>query len=350
MKIKNLITLLGLLALIVSCNKNSKNMKTGYSGEDISNLVSIQRDKSTKKATFESKLTDKWELYVGSSVDSINFTKPLLTGTGSGSFPLDVPTDKRSYFQVVSAKGNALLAERHLPMTGGFNFRDIGGYKTKDGKFVKWGKIFRSDDLSTLTDADLSYLSSFPLLSVVDYRSAEEIKAAPDKIPTSVKNDETYSINPGNVTSPTMLKNMDNTKIDAYMEQINVKFVSDSAAISQFRKMFEMLQNPTNNVPLLYHCTAGKDRTGMSTALILYALGVDDKTVMDDYLTSNQFIEAKFAAYEKTYPEMRDMFLVKKDFLQAGLDQIKKEYGNVENFLTKQLNVDLKKFRELYLY
>ncbi len=338
------------MVVMSSCNSNNKIVTAGYAGEDISNLVNIQRDKSTKKATFESKLTDKWELYAGFSVDSIDFSKPILTGTGAGSFPLDVPTDKHSYFQVVTPKGNSLLAERHLPMAGGFNFRDIGGYKTKEGKYVKWGKIFRSDDLSTLTDADLNYLSSFPLLSVVDYRSAEEIKAAPDKIPTSVKNDETYSINPGNVTSPTMLQNMDSTKIDAYMQQINMEFVTDSSAMAQFKKMFELLQNPSGNVPLLYHCTAGKDRTGMSTALILYALGMDDKTVMDDYLMSNQFIEAKFAAYEKAYPGMKDMFIVKSSFLQAGLNQIKKEYGNVDNFLTKQLNVDLNKFKKLYLY
>jgi protein-tyrosine phosphatase len=114
--------------------------------------------------------------------------------------------------------------------------------------------------------------------------------------------------------------------------------------------MFDMLQNPTNQVPLLYHCTAGKDRTGMASALILYALGMDDTTVMDDYLTSNQYIEAKFEKYVKAAPQLKDMFLVKASFLQSGLDAIKKNYGNVDDFLTKNLGVDAQKFRQLYLY
>lgn len=99
-------------------------------------------------------------------------------------------------------------------------------------------------------------------------------------------------------------------------------------------------------MPLLYHCTARKDRTGMSTVLILYALGADDKTVMDDYLLSNKYIEAKEI---KAYPNLLGLFSVKSEYLQAGLDAIKKNDGNVENFLTQKLNVAIKEFRELYL-
>lgn len=84
----------------------------------------------------------------------------------------------------------------------------------------------------------------------------------------------------------------------------------------------------------------------MSTVLILYALGADDKTVMDDYLLSNKYIEAKEI---KAYPNLLGLFSVKSEYLQAGLDAIKKNDGNVENFLTQKLNVAIKEFRELYL-
>lgn len=321
-----------------------------YLGEDISTQARIIRDKNTKQASFESKSTDAWKLYAGLSVDSIDLSTPILSGKGEGSFPFDIPLDRRSYFKWVTPQGAVLLAERHLPMAGGFNFRDLGGYKTQAGRYIKWGKIIRSDDLSNLTEADLNYLSSLPLLTVIDYRSEEEIKAAVDKIPSSVKAHLISSINPGNITSIALLKNMDSTKLDGYMQQINVEFVTDSHAIGQFKKMFDLLQNPTDHVTLLYHCTAGKDRTGMASALILYALGVDDKTVMDDYLLSNQFIKEKFAKYTKAYPQFNDLFIVKPEFLQAGLDQINKQYGNVDNFLTQQLKVDFEKIRNLYLY
>lgn len=338
------------MAVLAACKSEIKTRTAGFSGEDLLSNAQIVRDKETKKARFESKLPDSWELYYGPSVDSIDFSKPILTGKGVGNFPLNVSDNKRAYFELITPKGSAILAERHLPMTGGFNFRDIGGYKTQNGHFVKWGKILRSDDLSTLTDADMNYLSNIPLLTVIDYRSQEEIAHAKDKIPASVKNDLTYSISPGNVTSADVIQKMDATKIDAYMQQINVEFVTDSSAIAQFRKMFAHLQDPTDNTPLLYHCTAGKDRTGMSTALILYALGVDDKTVMDDYLLSNQYIEAKFAKYVEAAPQLKDMFIVKSSFLQSGIDAIKKNYGNVDNFLTQKLDVNIDKFRELYLY
>lgn len=335
---------------LTGCESSTKKIEVGYSGNDVLSNTSINRDKETKKATFESQLEGDWSIYAGSSVDSIDFSKPLLTGKGKGSFPLEVPADKRTYFEIVTPTGKAIIAERHLPMAGGFNFRDLGGYKMQDGRYVKWGKIIRSDDLATLTDADLNYLSSLPLLSDVDYRSKEEIESAQDKRPSSLKNYLEYNISPGNTNAMmAKLKTATNAMIDSEMMAMNVFFVSDTSAINQFKKMFEHLQNP-GNVPLLYHCTAGKDRTGMATALILYALGADDKLVMDDYLLSNKYIEAKFAKEIKAYPNLLGLFSVKQEYLQAGLDAIKKNDGSVENFLTKKLNVDIKKFKELYLY
>lgn len=92
---------------------------------------SIQRDKNTKKATFISTLTDKWSLYAGPSIDQIDRSKPLLTGKGSGTFLLDIPTDQRYYFELRHDNRSLILSDKHLPMEGGFNFRDLGGYKTK---------------------------------------------------------------------------------------------------------------------------------------------------------------------------------------------------------------------------
>lgn len=364
MKYTQLTIAFTITALFFSCNniatkdtdwaKDSATKITaslGYQGEDILSKAVINRDKDTKKASLESSLEGEWSIYSGTSVDSIDFSKPLLKGKGSGSFPLEVATDKRIFFEIVTPTGKAIISERHLPMAGGFNCRDIGGYKMQEGKYVKWGKIFRSDDLATLTEADLNYLNSFPLLSDVDYRSKEEIKPAQDKRPTSLKNYLEYNISPGNTNAMmAKMKTATNAAIDSEMMSMNVFFVTNDSAISQFKKMFEHLQNPKGNVPLLYHCTAGKDRTGMSTALILYALGADDKLVMEDYLLSNKYIEAKFAKEIKAYLNLLGLFSVKSEYLQAGLDAIKRNYGSVDDFLTQKLNVDIKKMRELYLY
>ena len=323
--------------------------KAEYSGEDIKSSVNITRDKDTKKATFTIHSTGKWTLYAGSSVDEIDFSKPLLEGSESGTFALQVNDTARSYFQVVTDKGRAILSEEHLPMAGGYNFRDLGGIKTKDGKYVKWGKIFRSDDLHNLTDADLNYLSSIPLVSIVDFRSQNEIDNGPDKIPSSVKEDYAMSISPGNLLTAASLENFTLEQSDSAMQDINKLLVTDIDAIKQYKRMFDLLQS-ANDVPLMFHCSAGKDRTGMAAALILSALGVDDEVIMKNYLESNTYLADKYAKYIAQKPELRPLFEVKPEFLKAGLDQIKKDHGSIENYLANVLMVDINKMREMYLY
>lgn len=346
-----IITALGLLCFLFACNK-STNMKAEYKGDDITNNVSILRDKATKQASININTQGKWAVYAGSSVDDIDFNHPITEGSDSGTFPLPVVTDSiRSYFEVVTERGSAILAERHLPMTGGYNFRDLGGYSTADGRYVKWGKIFRSDELHNLTDADFDYLSAIPITSVVDFRSAEEIKAAPDMNPRSVKENYPYSIAPGNLMQAVNINPQEASmpSIDSLMMQLNILLVTDSSSIAQYKKFFQLLQNP-DDVPLMFHCTAGKDRTGMGAALVLVSLGVDEKTIMEDYLLSNVYLADKYTSFKAENPELAPLFEVRPEFLKAGLDQIKQEYGSIENYLKEVLDVDIRKMRELYLY
>ncbi|MDR2037455.1 MAG: tyrosine-protein phosphatase [Bacteroidales bacterium] len=323
--------------------------KAMYAGEDIS--ASIIRDKNTKAASLEIKSDGEWVLYAGKTVESISFSKPLLKGKDSGIFPLDVPENERSYFQLVTGKGKAILAERHLPMTGGYNFRDLGGYKTKDGRFVKWGKIFRSDDLFHLTDDDLRYLSSIPVVSVVDFRSEAEIAQAPDKLPASSKG-YAYSINPGNLSTSAVapdLSSLDAASMQEIMKNINVSLVTDPVSIDHYKNFFALLQSE-KDIPLLFHCSAGKDRTGMGAALVFFALGVDETTIFEDYLASNTYLGDKYAKFKEENPEMGALYEVRREYLQAGIDRIRQDHGTVETYLEKILNVDLEKFRKMYLY
>jgi len=344
------VALLSILAA-TSCKKNEAKMSAEYSGKDISSEVSIIRAKNTKEASIQIYTKGLWKLYAGPSVDEINFSQPIAEGKDSGTFPLNIPTDIRSYFVAETEEGKAILADKHLPMSGGYNFRDLGGYRTTDGKYVKWGKILRSDDLHKLTDEDLGYLSSIPLASIVDFRSEDEMKQAPDKDPKSLKQNYKYSISPGNLMAAISADrhNITEMKADSLMMGMNELLVADSACIDQYRKFFELLQDDSK-VPLMFHCSAGKDRTGMGAALVLFSLGVDEQTIMDDYLLSNKYLANKYAKYKAEYPAMTPLFEVKAAFLQAGIDRIKKDHGSVENYLTKVLNVDIKKMREKYLY
>jgi len=330
-----------------------------YPNKDVTQMINtiaafaedtkVVRDPITKKAYLHIQANGKWSVYEGNSVERINMSRPILKGKGSGIFELKVPHLQHSYFMILSDGNSYILAERHLPMEGGHNFRDLGGYITKDGRSVKWGKIFRSDELSTLTDADLKYLSSIPIISIVDFRSTEEIQKAPDKIPASVQVDYAYSITPGNLTAVTDLSSLMSMDMDSLMQNINILLISDTVSINRYRDFFDLLQHE-NDVPLLFHCTAGKDRTGMGAALVLSALGVDEQTIMEDYLLSNTYLKEKYAGYIQEYPSLEPLFTVRSSYLQAGLNEIKKKYGSIEKYLTEVLKVDIQKFRDMYLY
>lgn len=338
--------------ILTSCSGTGKsNRKAGYSGNDISGQVSIHVDKISKDITFENQVPGSWTLYGGNSVDSINPDQAVLTGNGTGTFQVNRTDSGRMYFEVITPEGTAILAEKHLPIEGGYNFRDMGGIRTTDGKYVKWGKIFRSDDLHSLTRNDQKYLASIPIRSVVDFRFDQEVNAAPDKDPVTATH-YSYSISPGNLmavatqaqqTMPTA------NQTDSLMMELNRLLVTDTATIQRYVDFFRLLQNE-NNTPLLFHCSAGKDRTGMGAALILYSLGVDEQTIFQDYLLSNKYLADKYAAYKQQYPELSSLFEVKPEFLQAGLDQIKKDHGSVENYLTTILKVDLDRMKKIYLY
>lgn len=315
-----------------------------------SHIAEITRDKESKIAYLKIDTEGKWKLFSGPSVKDINMSTPILKGKGSGTFRLQVPTDSRSYFMLMTGKENLVLAERHLPMEGGFNFRDLGGIKAKDGRVVKWGQLFRSDDLHNLTDDDLNYLSSIPIMTVVDFRSEQEIEQAPDRVPSSARYDYPYSITPGNLTTNAAdLSSIQSMDMDSVMRSINELLVSDPSSIKRYKDFFALLQQK-ENTPLLFHCTAGKDRTGMGAALILYALGVDEDTIMKDYLLSNKYITEKYSDYIKQYPSLTPLFEVRPQYLSTGIQKIKQDYGTVDNYLERVLNVDIPHFREMYLY
>lgn len=308
----------------------------------------IVRDKYTKEARLVIETEGGWQLYAGTSTDNINKEKPILSGNGSGEFPLNVSTSIRIYFELVYAKGAFVLADRHLPMEGGYNFRDLGGFRTKEGRYTKWGKLFRADELSNLKENDLKYLSSIPITSVIDFRAQAEARRFPDKLPPTVQFTYPIAIIPGNLSSEGIQTNLLKKNIDAHMKHMNRMLVSDPNCVRSYRIFFAIVQNHLS-APLIFHCSAGKDRAGMAAALILFALGVDEETVVEDYLTSKIYLSDKYEAFIAKYPRAESIFTVKRMFLQAGINQIKRDHGTIMNFLTKVLKVDIIKMRRLYL-
>ncbi|WP_295937862.1 tyrosine-protein phosphatase [uncultured Alistipes sp.] len=349
--------------LFASCDKSDKDnapRTPGYAGEDVSAFAAIERNQQTGAFTLvvnefgTGVESADWSLYAGATVETIDLTAPVMTGHRAGEYIIPTDNASRLYFQLVTSKGKAILSEKHLPMAGGFNYRDMGGMKTSNGKFVKWGKLFRADEMKSLTESDLTYLAGIPIVSVVDFRSMGEVEEAPDVLPESVKTIHYLSVNAGNIPFDDGIYRLTPDQAIAMLKEVNEILVTDANTIAQYKEFFRLLQN-SGDVPLVYHCTSGKDRTGMAAALILSALGVDEEAIYEDYLLSNVYLEKKNSRILQYLPDVlkptvQNLLGVRKEYLQAGIDRIKKDHGSVENYLTKVLNVDIAKFRRMYLY
>ena len=202
-----------------------------------------------------------------------------------------------------------------LPIAGAYNVRDVGGYRTPDGKTVKTGLVYRSGDLNRLFERDMAYLyGELGIKTVVDFRSKKhktegnmaapsEQEENPDKYPSSVNRISEDTAIDESVIVPDYQAIIENSTaypdipsvidaVEAGYERIILGAETNNAK-TQYKKFFEILLDQ-NNGTILYHCSAGKDRTGVATALLLSALGVDRETVINDYLLSAQYVADKY--------------------------------------------------------
>lgn len=333
-----------------TCGNFKKNltMKIEYSGNDISDKIRIKKDANHSCYTIDILLDEPWQLYAGQSVSGIDVTNPILSGVERGNYKIDIKDNKRLYFLLSCALGQGIFTESHITLEGGYNMHDQGGIRNKEGRYIKWGKIFRSDDLYKLTSADLEFLTNLNIRTVVDFRAPEEIAQAPDKLPTATKS-VVLSLKPGNLTTTSMedMVKFTKEKTEDYMYDVYRFLVSEAGSV-QYKAFFKLVQEPSD-VPLAYHCSAGKDRTGMAAALFQLALDVPEEAVYKDYMKSNVYLVNKYQKYISQYPQLESMFIVKEEFLKVGLDEIKKNYQSISNYLTKVLDVDIVHLKKMYL-
>ena len=240
---------------------------------------------------------------------------------------------------------------RSVPLQGASNFRDLGGYVGAQGRPVQWCKLFRSDHLGDLDAADIAQLDSLGLTRVCDFRGVVERAAHPCAMPGLAVH--ALSIEPTVVQAleDFALRNKGIQEADAVrlMQQTYRAFVTDNSA--RYAELFGHLLH--SDAPLVFHCTAGKDRTGFAAALILSALGVSRDDIMQDYLLTNQLYKPPAMVGGDAPPEVRAAVRrVQPDYLQASLDVVDADFGGMDRYLEKALGLaadDLKRLEYLYL-
>jgi protein-tyrosine phosphatase len=203
---------------------------------------------------------------------------------------------------------------------------------------VHWRRLFRSDHLGGLTEADRALLAEIGLARSFDFRGDSERAAAPYAIPGVVQHP--LAIEPSVVQRMQDLRAagraLTAAVVGELMQELYRTLVNERA--ERFAELFEQLLQA--EAPVVFHCTAGKDRTGVAAALVLLALGVPRAVVVQDYLLTNEvFRHPPMPASETPAEVMAVLWSVQQGFLQAALDTIDADHGGIDSYLERRLKL-----------
>jgi protein-tyrosine phosphatase len=237
------------------------------------------------------------------------------------------------------------------------HLRDVGGYKTRDGATVARELAYRSDTFYPMTAGDDRKLEILRLKNDYDLRTTAEAKAEPDEMPPGVEYHLLNVLADAKSAAPAELEKLlhepkkanvalGGGKIEALFEEGYREFIDLPSAKQSYRTLFLSLADP-EELPAVFHCTTGKDRTGWAAAALLTLLGVPPETVMEDYMRTNEYTLPQF---KRTIDEFvaaggdRDIavavFGVKREYLEASFDEMHKRYGSIENYFSEGLGID----------
>jgi protein-tyrosine phosphatase len=250
-------------------------------------------------------------------------------------------------------------AERLLPLEGGRNFRDLGGYATTTGQRVKWGKLYRSGSMARLTVSDYDYLAKLGIRVVCDLRTTEERTAEPNKWQEIAKLSywtRDYTTGFGELRQ--VMASGFATAAQAKAAMITGYRSLPFEQAPSYCELFRCLA--AGELPLAFNCSAGKDRAGTAAALILSALGVPRDTVIEDYMLTSKVVDFsrvlasrtgnKVSLLAKTQPDVvAAIFSTDPDYIDAALTAIEARHESFETYLHDVLNVsanDLQSIRQ----
>lgn len=257
---------------------------------------------------------------------------------------------------------------RILNLSGGFNFRDLGGYESESHAKIKWHKLVRSGYLTNLTETDLERLRRYGIRIIVDLRSKSEIAHFPDQLHEDFqyismpifKEDQTES-----ASSLQRIRQMyaksEQSGFQKMMRSYR-KMAIDEHAKKDYRKFFDLLLDSGADNGVLFHCSAGKDRTGMCTILLLAALGVKMETIREDYLLTNfaskkrvqwRIEEAKKMKLGVNFTtSVKDLVTVRDEYFDQLIGILEYQYGGLIQYLTSEIGLkpaEFQSLKEIYL-
>lgn len=240
-------------------------------------------------------------------------------------------------------------SDRIVPLDGGHNFRDIGGYPTGDGRHVARGLIFRSGTMSELSDRDHAILDGLGLKVICDLRSTSERRRRPSRLPAVTQYEiwsRDHHMSAGDLTEAMR-------RPDATAESVRGRMIHAYRSLAyeqapSYRELFLRMAN--GPLPLVFHCAAGKDRTGIAAALLLDLLGVDRARIFADYVLTDEFFArgCQLVASDPVGDRLANvdpaiwqpMMRADPAYLAAMFVELEIRHGTVAAFIRDELDLD----------
>ena len=223
-----------------------------------------------------------------------------------------------------------------------------------DGREVRPGMLFRSGDFFSLSPEDIIKLEEIRLATTIDFRAHREIAKRPDKLVGTVKASIHIDIHDAaRDRAEKFLEENNAEELEHVLVHDYIRMVNNHQ--HDFRKFLNIVAN-TDYLPLVFHCAAGKDRTGLASVFLLTALGVDLEHIRDDYMATNVFAKSYTEKIIRKVTEsgmngeiLRPLLEVRKEYLDAALNEIDLKYNGLTNFVLDVLKADCEKLQERYL-